>query len=233
MTIEEGFLTLSDIIELQDEQKVSIIRIPKGDDGQVISLTDYFEYDKETNNPIAIDLKLGDEIFISTKEVPYKLGSSDNSNEFASIKPGEFALLTTYEQLGLTNEILGLISMKFSLKLKGLINVSGFHVDPGYSGRIIYSVYNAGPTPIVLRRREKVFTILLCKIHTKSSRKNATFKNIDQLEEKHIAGLLGVPISLHSMYDKVRVLEMWNKITLGIMSGLVIAVISAFLSKGG
>lgn len=226
-----GFLTLKDILDLKPEPNAKpIIEIPNDENK---NLKDYFKFEEDVNNPIAIDLRLGDEVFISTKEVPFNLGNSSEPNEFASIKPGEFALLTTYEKLNLPDDILGLISMKFSLKLKGLINVSGFHVDPGYSGRIIYSVYNAGPTPIVVRRKEKVFTILLSRINTRSYRKEATFQNIDHLQEKHIAGLLGTPISLHSIYDKVRVLEMWNKITLGIMSGLVITVISVLLGKGG
>jgi dCTP deaminase len=47
--------------------------------------------------------------------------------------------------------------MKFKIKQRGLVNVSGFHVDPGYSGKLLFSVYNAGPRSIVLTRGEPVF----------------------------------------------------------------------------
>ena len=44
------------------------------------------------------------------------------------------------------------ISIKAKLKFRGLVNVSGFHIDPGYRGKIIFAVFNAGPQPILLRR---------------------------------------------------------------------------------
>jgi dCTP deaminase len=41
----------------------------------------------------------------------------------------------------------------------GLINVSGFHVDPGFYGKLIYAVYNAGPSEIHLSRGTEMFLI--------------------------------------------------------------------------
>ena len=49
--------------------------------------------------------------------------------------------------------------MKFKFKSKGLINVSGLHVDPGYRGKLIFAVYNAGPLHIHIGRGERVFSI--------------------------------------------------------------------------
>ena len=34
--------------------------------------------------------------------------------------------------------------MKLKAKIHGLINISGFHVDPGFSGKLVFSVFNAG-----------------------------------------------------------------------------------------
>ena len=44
------------------------------------------------------------------------------------------------------------ISFKAKYKYKGLINVSGFHVDPGWKGKLTFSVYNAGPSDVVLEK---------------------------------------------------------------------------------
>lgn len=113
MAPSAGFLTLKELIELGSQAEAKpIIEIPDKEEKR--NLKDYFKFEDGVNNPIAIDLRLGDEVFISTKEVPFKLGNSSEPNEFASIKPGEFALLTTYERLNLPDDILGLISMKFS-----------------------------------------------------------------------------------------------------------------------
>jgi dCTP deaminase len=40
-----------------------------------------------------------------------------------------------------------------------LVNVSGFHVDPEFEGRLLFSVFNAGPSAIPLRRGERCFHI--------------------------------------------------------------------------
>lgn len=41
----------------------------------------------------------------------------------------------------------------------GLVNVSGFHVDPGFKGRLKFSVYNAGSRDITITRGDRVFLI--------------------------------------------------------------------------
>ena len=41
----------------------------------------------------------------------------------------------------------------------GLVNVSGFHVDPGYKGRLKFAVYNAGGSDIKLTRGDAIFLI--------------------------------------------------------------------------
>jgi hypothetical protein len=46
------------------------------------------------------------------------------------------------------------------LKLQGLINISGFHVDPGYRGNLIFAVKNVGPHDIVLKYEEPAFMIM-------------------------------------------------------------------------
>ncbi|WEV50113.1 hypothetical protein OZX61_12000 (plasmid) [Acinetobacter sp. ESL0695] len=50
------------------------------------------------------------------------------------------------------NNALAFISFKAKYKYKGLINVSGFHVDPGWYGKLTFSIYNAGPSDIALEK---------------------------------------------------------------------------------
>lgn len=75
------------------------------------------------------------------------------------IPAGQFAFLLTEEVINIPPGAMGFISLKSHVKWKGLINVSGFHVDPGFKGRLIYSVYNAGPSNIHLARGEKLFLL--------------------------------------------------------------------------
>lgn len=59
--------------------------------------------------------------------------------------------------------------MRSRYKFRGLINVSGFHIDPGYSGKLILSVYNSGPAPIHITRGEQWFTIFFANLDRENS----------------------------------------------------------------
>ncbi len=54
---------------------------------------------------------------------------------------------------------MGFISVKTSEKFKGLVNVSGFHVDPGFKGHLKFTVYNAGNKPIFLDYESACFLL--------------------------------------------------------------------------
>jgi dCTP deaminase len=75
------------------------------------------------------------------------------------IPAGQFAFLLTEEIVSIPPDAMGFISLKSAAKFRGLINVSGFHVDPGFHGRLIYSVFNAGPAAIQLARGDLLFLL--------------------------------------------------------------------------
>jgi len=76
-----------------------------------------------------------------------------------TIPSGQFAFLLTEESIAVPSTAIAFISIRANLKFRGLINVSGFHVDPGYSGHLVFSVYNAGPSTIHLRRGDQQFLV--------------------------------------------------------------------------
>ena len=75
------------------------------------------------------------------------------------IAPGQFAILYSREVVKIPANVIGFISVKSSFKADGLINISGFHVDPGFEGRLRFSVYNAGGRPVVLKLGDPTFQI--------------------------------------------------------------------------
>src|SRR5438105_3931702 len=105
----------------------------------------------------AYELSLGPEAFITSEPNATKqvLAHGDQ----LSIPPGQFGLLLTEEVVTIPDDAIGFISVRFTIKRRGLVNVSGFHVDPGFSGRLKFAVYNAGSQPIVVSRGERVFMI--------------------------------------------------------------------------
>lgn len=80
------------------------------------------------------------------------------------IPSGQFAFLVTEEIVDIPKDVMGFISLKSKQKWKGLINVSGFHVDPGFCGRLVYSVYNAGPSNIHLVRGQPMFLLWIADL---------------------------------------------------------------------
>lgn len=87
------------------------------------------------------------------------------------IPSGQFAFLLTEEKVRIPAFAMGFISLKSSVKFKGLINVSGFHVDPGFEGNLIYSVFNAGPSSIHIARGDPLFLLWIADINGDSDPK--------------------------------------------------------------
>ncbi|WP_353930182.1 hypothetical protein WJM97_18065 [Okeanomitos corallinicola TIOX110] len=107
-------------------------------------------------------LCLGEEVYISPlPDTPLKERKKVflSEKETVCIPPGQFAFLITSEIIKVPKNSLAFISIKFKFKSHGLINVSGFHVDPGYCGKLIFAVYNAGPLHLHVARGERIFTI--------------------------------------------------------------------------
>lgn len=110
----------------------------------------------------AYELALGDQVFL-TSDSPQEIRRIAEGGEIW-IEPGQFALLLTEEYLKVPEHTIAFISIKAKMKWKGLVNVSGFHVDPGFQGKLLFSVYNAGSYRITLRRGEQYFPIWFAKL---------------------------------------------------------------------
>jgi dCTP deaminase len=114
-------------------------------------------------------LSIGDEIYVSEPDkgsVVKKLKVGENFY----IEPGQFAFLLTEETIQVPKNVLGFISIRARIKFLGLVNISGFHVDPGYSGKLVFSVFNAGPTRIQLKQGDDIFPIWFADLDDESSK---------------------------------------------------------------
>ena len=120
-------------------------------------------YDPSKVKNGSYELHLGDQAYVTNTSEGRRDTLRDTAalgeNEQVVIPPGQFALLLTDEVVRIPNDALGFISIRSRFKLWGLINVSGFHVDPGYEGKLIFSVYNAGSQPMHLSRGAGIFSI--------------------------------------------------------------------------
>lgn len=119
-------------------------------------------FDKKKLKNGTYELSLGSQVF-QTGSKP-RIVKSLTENEKIYIEPGQFALLLTQEKVKIPKNKLAFISIKASVKFNGLVNVSGFHVDPGFEGQLLYSVYNAGPSTIVLSQGTSYFPIWFAEL---------------------------------------------------------------------
>jgi dCTP deaminase len=121
-------------------------------------------FDPDQIDCASYTLRLGKEVFV-TPDLPNVGGTNEGVTTRLStaqqirITPGQFAFLLTRESVEVPTNAIAFISMKTTYKFRGLINVSGFHVDPGWKGHLIFSVYNAGPNAVCLSEGMPLFLI--------------------------------------------------------------------------
>lgn len=140
----------------------------------------------------AYELSLGNEVF-RTDSKDGKKEILKNDKEQVTINPGQFALLLTEEIVNIPTNKIAFISIKAGVKLRGLVNVSGFHVDPGFKGNLVFSVYNAGSGPISLEKGEPYFLIWFAELmlsDTETISYNGEHQGQDSIPPKYIDALL-------------------------------------------
>jgi dCTP deaminase len=83
---------------------------------------------------------------------------------YATLSPGQFAILTSFEDLMMPRDLIAFISVRSKFKLEGLVNISGFHVDPTFRGRLRFAVQDVGPTDMRIKYLEPTFTIFFAQL---------------------------------------------------------------------
>ncbi|MYB88477.1 MAG: deoxycytidine triphosphate deaminase, partial [Proteobacteria bacterium] len=134
-------------------------------------------FDEKDIDCAAYTLSIGNEIYVSPDG---KRGNPDwhtkqilRKNESFTIPSGQFAFLLTEEKVTVPDDAIAFISIKGRTKFKGLINISGFHADPGYQGRLLFSVLNAGPRPLHLQQGQKLFLIWYADLDCSTKKKRS------------------------------------------------------------
>ncbi len=158
----------------------------------------------------AYTLRMGREVYVS----PSDQTSDPNSvsiqklekDEAFTVPPGQFAFLLTEEIVEVPDDAIAFISIKARIKWRGLVNVSGFHVDPGYKGRLIFTVFNAGPAAVHLRQGQPVFLIWYASLDRKSTRIRRT-PVLEHIPADLIAGIPGELQSFAGLSKKIKEIE--------------------------
>jgi dCTP deaminase len=156
----------------------------------------------------AYELSLGGQVF-QTGSKP-RFVKNLNKKEKIYIEPGQFALLLTEEKVKVPKDKIAFISIKAGIKFNGLVNVSGFHVDPGFEGQLLFSVYNAGPSTIVLSQGTQYFPIWFAELN-ESQEYTGTHGGQNEIPDEPVKALsqgdLASPNELNRRIEEVKHLK--------------------------
>ena len=173
------------------------------------------------------DLSLGKDVYISGEDYPRKLSKA---RPHVTIPRGQFALLMTKEYVTMPPDHLGFISIRFGTKAQGLVNVSGFHVDPGFEGKIVFSVFNAGPSDVLLEYDVPTFMIFFYRLRTSAKYPyDGTRQNQERLPTDLVTSVKGVSASLSDVDRRVGSLEVSNRILLGLLAAVAAGLVALFV----
>lgn len=174
--------------------------------------------------------------------------SCDGTNRPTDLKPrevlcipgGQFGLLLTEEIVALPANTIGFISLKTKIKSQGLVNVSGFHVDPGFKGRLKFWVYNAGNQDIQILRGDRTFLIWFADLDqpTRDPYPNSNPKAQNEItadDLRRLQGRLSSPAALRKrmseLEHKLEGVKSTHNTLLVVVIGMALALASPLFDR--
>lgn len=155
----------------------------------------------------ALTLRVGPEVYVTPGlDQPAPLSQTKTllgPGAPIAVPSGQFAFLLTEEVVTIPPEVMGFISIKAKYKLRGLVNVSGFHVDPGWTGRLIFTVFNAGPATIHLQRELPLFLLWIADLE-EASEKRKTDQGARSIPPDIISNITGVVDSIYALEKRLK-----------------------------
>ena len=159
-------------------------------------------YDEKRVTNCGYEMGVGDQAFVTSNPSDKTLVAAGSK---IVIPPGQFGLLITQEVVAVPNDCIAFISIRAGSKFQGLVNVSGFHVDPGYKGRLMFAVYNAGSKNIVFDQGQRLFIIWFADLdrETEDTYKKVGCKNITAEDVMKIQGEVASPAELKRKIESI------------------------------
>ena len=178
----------------------------------------------------AYELSMGQQACVTssgTKQAHSRSRVALKEFEQVTIPPGQFAQLLVYENIEIPANAVGLISMKSTIKMRGLVNVSGFHVDPGYEGKLKFAVFNAGSQDIVIRQGDPTFLLWYVSLdQTTNDIYSGSRQHVEDITAEDQMNLRGPTYNPTALADRVSRIEnrygRWRAINVTVGAGLIL-----------
>jgi dCTP deaminase len=112
-------------------------------------------FDPKNLNPASYDAGLGRRAFLSSSNTKLNV----EAKGIMTLEPGDFAVVTTFEKFVFPLNIAGTIGIRSHYARKGIIQLSGPQIDPGFRGVLVIGLFNASPRSVVIPFKEPFLTI--------------------------------------------------------------------------
>ena len=112
--------------------------------------------------PSSLDLHIGN-IYIPPKEEP-KVGDQVDIRSKYTLHPGQAIVVDTAETLNLPNNIAAFGFPPTSISNRAILMTNPGHIDPGFKGKLNFTLINMGRDPFYVDKGRVIVTLLLIKL---------------------------------------------------------------------
>jgi dCTP deaminase len=167
------------------------------------------QFDESRLDPASFRLRMGSEVYVSpAKDESRKSVQTLEGQAGFIIPPGQFGFLLTEEIVQIPSNAMAFIALRSKKsKFRGLVNVSGFHADPGYTGRLIFAVFNAGPGDVHIRRGDELFSIFFADLDECTDKPRDSAESFMSIPADLISPVAGQIQSFAGLKDTIETLE--------------------------
>jgi dCTP deaminase len=185
---------------------------------------------KSLIQPASVDLTIGD-IFLPEMNEGEK-GSIEWPFRSYNLRSGHTAIVQTQEELDLPDDLAAIGFPPSRVSSRGLLMTNPGHVDPGYKGRMKFTVINMGRELFPLKRGDIIVTLLFFKLDppaTKSfSKRNPNFQGTVGHEELSKLGRDFLDVERRA--DNIAKKYVWVGISVGVGVPIIVAALTVWAS---
>lgn len=100
------------------------------------------------------------------------------SEKTLEIPPGAYAGIVSFEKMEFPRNICARLGSKRGLSYEGIILLTGSIVDPGYSGHLLFGLYNASQKRVHIRYGRKICNIVFEKLRVEPEKESQSEPNL-------------------------------------------------------
>jgi hypothetical protein len=105
---------------------------------------------------VKYDFLLGPDVLLPGGGPLHADSSGESQGRRLLLMPGSLAYVLTKERLKLPKDVKAELSPKRKMSHAGILVLGGFCVDPGYTGRLLFALFNYSTSPFLLRPGKKL-----------------------------------------------------------------------------